>query len=136
MFKNRFFNILVAVIMLAVLMLTVQGVVATKSVVSEVETATRLLYASNPELMVAARYNAERNAAIKSNQLAANPELSVVRRYAESMSSINGSLAINPELSAANRYAASAYRTGESTFLSTNPELSVARRYAATRAEK
>ena len=135
-FKNRFFNILIAVALLAVLLLTVQGVVATKSVVLDVESASRMLYTTNPELMVVARYNVERNAPIESNQLAANPELSSARRYSDNISGVNASLAINPELSVANRYNASPNQTGESIFLSNNPELSVARRYSMMNAVK
>ncbi|HSM70940.1 MAG TPA: hypothetical protein VK851_05305 [Anaerolineales bacterium] len=112
MFKSRFFNILVAVALLVVLMLTVQEAVATKSVVSEVESVSQL-YAANPELMVADRYSPERIG------------------FSETLL-----FATNPELSVANRYAASTNQISESTFLSMNPELSVVWRYAATRAEK
>ena len=136
MFKNRFFNILVAVALLAVLMLTVQEAVATKAVVSEVESTSRLFYAANPELMVAARYSAESDAPSESAQLEANPELSIARRYSENISSANASFANNPELSVANRYAASQGQINESIFLSQNPELSVARRYADMKAGK
>ena len=136
MFKKRFFNILVAVALLAVLLLTVQGVVATKSVVSDVESASRMLYATNPELMVAARYNVERIASTESNQLAASPELSSVHRYSDNISGVNNSLATNPELSVANRYIAYPSQIKQSIFLSKNPELSVAWRYTAMRTEK
>ena len=136
MFKNRFFNILVAVALLAVLMLTVQEAVATRSVVSEVESASRPFYAANPEVMVADRYSAESDAPSELAQLAANPELSIARRYSEAISSANASFANNPELSVANRYAASQGQINESIFLSQNPELSVARRYANMKAGK
>ena len=135
MFKSRFFNIVVAVALLVVLILTVQEVVATKSVDSEMESASQL-YAANPELMVADRYSPERIGFSESPLLAASPELSIARRYSEAMNDVNSSFTTNPELSVANRYDASTNQISESTFLSMNPELSVVWRYAATRAEK
>ena len=135
MFKNRFFNLLVAVALLTVFMLTVQEVLATKAVVSDVESASQF-YAANPELMVADRYNTESNAAGELVQLAINPELSSARRHSENIGSADSSLAINPELAVANRYAASQKQIYEAISLSQNPELSVARRFADTKAGK
>ena len=134
MFKNRFLNVVIAVVLLAVLMFTIQEAIATRAVLAEVEIASNSSYAVNPELKVIDRFSAERNAAGASVQLAINPELSAARHYSEQRSADNAALLINPELSAANHFAASIDRTSASSFLATNPELSAAWRYAAKRA--
>lgn len=134
MFKNRFLNVVIAVATLAVLMFTIQEVIATRAVLAEVEIASNSSYAANPELKVVNRFSAERHTVGASIELAANPELAAARHYAEQRSRENNAFLINPELSAANRFAAPTSRTSASNFLATNPELSAAWRYAAKRA--
>jgi hypothetical protein len=136
MFTSRLLNVVTAIVLVAVLMLTMREAIATNSMMADIESASRSRYAFNPELKAADHYSAESDASAASNQLAVNPELSVASRISELNRGVRVSTSINPELSAADRFAASIDRKGESELLSVNPELSVAWRYAAERAQK
>ena len=133
MFTNRFLNIVIVIVMLAVVALTIQEAIATSYITADAGSASRSANAFNPELNVAERFSVERDVTVALDQLVANPELSAAQRYSVQMKEGISWLAFNPELSAANRFAAHETPTGASTFLSTNPELSVTWRHAAKR---
>ena len=123
MSNNRFFTFLVGIALLVITALTIREVLATGSVVAEIN-ATNRSYATNPELIVVDHDAAARNANREATLLSANPELSAARRY--SVENATALYSTNPELSVVQRYFD---KIGASILLSANPELSVARRY-------